>query len=163
MTKSRTRQFAVLLLSIGFCVVFAACGDDDDFNDVVMVVALSGDQEVPPVVTAGSGVSEIIIDEVAMEITVATTVDGIPADQLLMAHFHVAPSGENGPVVAFLLASPPPAPEFSSLVVPDDIIPNAEVGVEDFDDLVEAIRAGDVYINIHTPANPGGEIRGQTG
>ena len=30
-----------------------------------------------------------------------------------------------------------------------------------FDSLVSAIRAGNAYVNVHTTANPGGEIRGQ--
>ena len=30
-----------------------------------------------------------------------------------------------------------------------------------FDQLLEKMRAGTVYVNVHTTANPGGEIRGQ--
>jgi hypothetical protein len=35
------------------------------------------------------------------------------------------------------------------------------VGGETFATLVAKIRSGNAYINVHTPANPGGEIRGQ--
>jgi hypothetical protein len=34
-------------------------------------------------------------------------------------------------------------------------------GVANFDELIAKIRSGEAYVNVHTLANPGGEIRGQ--
>lgn len=42
-----------------------------------------------------------------------------------------------------------------------DLRPNAATGINSFDDAVFAIASGVAYFNVHTQANPGGEIRGQ--
>ena len=42
-----------------------------------------------------------------------------------------------------------------------DLMPAPDSGVTDFADFVEALRAGDVYANVHTDTHPTGEIRGQ--
>ena len=34
-------------------------------------------------------------------------------------------------------------------------------GIASIDDLLDAMRAGNTYVNVHTAANPAGEIRGQ--
>ena len=39
---------------------------------------------------------------------------------------------------------------------------NQQIAVGELDEVIAAIRAGVAYVNVHaTPANPGGEIRGQ--
>jgi len=162
MTKRWTRSITVMLLCLGLSVLVAACGGNGSDAGAIFV-NLSGGEEVPAVQTAGSGTAEIRIDDAAMEIAVTVDVEGIPADQLLMAHFHAAPAGANGPVVAFLLASTPPDTSFSAIVTPDDVLANEDAGIANFDDLVQAIRDGGIYVNVHTPTNPLGEIRGQTG
>ncbi len=161
MTKRWIRSIAAMLPCLGMAVLVAACGGGNGAGPIF--VTLSGGEEVPAVQTAGSGTAEIRIDDTAMEIAVTVDVEGIPADQLLMAHFHAAPAGANGPVVAFLLASPPTETSFSAVVTPGDVLPNEDAGIANFDDLVQAIRDGNIYVNVHTPTNPLGEIRGQTG
>jgi CHRD domain len=89
---------------------------------------------------------------------------------LLFRHIfliHLAARGQNGPVVAFLLANNPAGVDFEA----GDVI--AE-GVLDDDDVIERppfdgtvaslvarMRQGRTYANLHTTAFPGGEIRGQ--
>ncbi len=126
-----------------------------------MVVPLSGDQQVPPVNSPGSGTAAILIDEDGQEIQVDISITGIAAGDILFAHFHFAPAGENGGIVANLITSSPSSATFSAVVTPDDVIPLGPV--VDFDSLVAAVRNGQTYINIHTRSNPGGELRGQTG
>jgi hypothetical protein len=43
----------------------------------------------------------------------------------------------------------------------EHLLPRSDVGVETFADLLEAIGFGDAYVNVHSMANPSGEIRGQ--
>jgi len=48
-------------------------------------------------------------------------------------------------------------------ITPADVIGPASqgIGAGQFDKLVDAIRAGVTYVNVHTPSFPAGEIRGQ--
>ncbi len=172
----RASTMSTRLASLGLVAVLTTvigCGDDDHTvikatptaiptaTPAPLVVALSGDQQVPPVVSAGSGTANILIDEAAGEIRVDISIEGIEAGEILFAHFHLAPSGEAGGIVANIITSSPSITTFSAVIRAEDVIPLADV--EDFDGLVAAIRAGRTYVNIHTLSNPIGELRGQTG
>jgi DNA-binding beta-propeller fold protein YncE len=125
------------------------------------VSALNGAQEVPPVDTDATATALLQLDADRSELTFAIAIEGIAPDQILQAHLHVAPAGFNGPVVLFLANGPPPSPLLRGTLQAADLIPQPDVGVETFADFLEALEAGDVYINIHTMSEPDGEIRGQ--
>ena len=95
------------------------------------------------------------------ELTYEVRIAGIDPAQITQAHLHVGPRGFNGPVVLFLADGPPPEPVLKGTLTAADLIPNADVSVETFADFVAALKAGDVYVNVHTMTNPSGEIRGQ--
>ncbi len=85
------------------------------------------------------------------------------------AHFHCARPGENGPI-AFGLADPGPLTltnegTAGTLTNDDftgaDCLPNIERPVNNIAALAFAMRDGLIYINVHSSANPPGEIRGQ--
>lgn len=86
-----------------------------------------------------------------------------------MAHIHVAPTpGGNGPIVLWLYPDGPPASliegVFNGLlggrtVTSADIIANNQ-DINTLADIRAAIESGRAYVNVHTTANPGGEIRG---
>jgi hypothetical protein len=89
-------------------------------------------------------------------------------DDVFMAHIHVAENpGGNGPVVLWLYPDAPPPSliegTFNGLlgsrtVTSDDLVgPLAGMSL---DDLRAAIEEGRAYVNVHTTAFPGGEIRG---
>jgi hypothetical protein len=85
----------------------------------------------------------------------------------LFAHIHFARPDVNGGVAVFLCGGGnKPACPASGLVtgtlVAADVIGPAAQGIEagEFAELVRAIRNGATYVNVHTPAFPGGEIRG---
>ena len=44
---------------------------------------------------------------------------------------------------------------------PADLVPAPGAGVTSFEDAVAALVSGNAYFNVHTMANPDGEIRGQ--
>jgi hypothetical protein len=85
-----------------------------------------------------------------------------------MAHIHVAPAGTNGPVAVWLYPdAPPPQPIEGRF---DGVLGKGIITAEDLTgplagmalvDLLDAMRAGNTYVNVHTTENPGGEIRGQ--
>jgi hypothetical protein len=90
-----------------------------------------------------------------------------------MAHIHLGPTGETGPVAVWLYPSEPPLqptpiPGFSNgplavgTITDDDVLaPPGFEHVQTVDDLITEIRAGNAYVNVHTVQNPPGEIRGQ--
>jgi hypothetical protein len=89
-------------------------------------------------------------------------------ENVLMAHIHVGPVGETGPVVVWLYPDGPPPQEipgwFNGVLAEGTITSDNLVGPlagADLSDLLDQIRAGNTYVNVHTTQNPPGEIRGQ--
>lgn len=92
---------------------------------------------------------------------------------LFMAHIHLGPKGANGGVLFWLFADASNAPftpprddgpftgSISGVLTADDLSPMPGLGVNTFEDAVANIMNGNTYVNLHTTANPGGEIRGQ--
>jgi hypothetical protein len=108
-------------------------------------VTLSGEEEVPPVKTSASGSGTITVkDDKTVSGSVTTT--GVVGTA---AHIHLAPKGRNGPVIVPLTKSS----DGNTWTVPD--------GRKLTDAQYEAYKAGNLYVNVHSAANKGGEIRGQ--
>jgi hypothetical protein len=109
-----------------------------------MKVKLTGDQEVPPVQTAASGSGTITVkDDKSVSGSVMTK--GMKG---MAAHIHEAPAGKNGPV-----AVPLEKKSDNEFVVP--------AGVKLTDEQYQALKAGNLYVNVHSDAHKNGEIRGQ--
>ena len=131
---------------------------------LVLRADLSGAEEVPPVSTDTTGTAKFKADQDHTEIEFTLDLDNA-TDILGIAggHLHCAPVGVNGPVVAFL-AGPAPGGFDGSLQIrgtlTQDNVINDSCGAT-IDDLVQAMRDGSVYVNVHSVAHPGGEVRGQ--
>ena len=124
---------------------------------VTVVAMLSGGQEVPPVVTAASGRGQVVINADRDRMRFALAVSDLPADQILQAHIHVAPTGENGGVAFFLADS-----GFENLLgtlTPADFLSPPQAPT--FADFVDELLSGGTYMNVHTMTFTDGEIRGQ--
>jgi len=115
---------------------------------------LTGSQEVPPVSTNASGVLFGSYDDVAKTISLAITVSGIAQSDLTASHIHRAPAGSNGPVIFGIGGGSSYAVLGSQLIT---VINNAPFPAAEEVNLL----TGKTYVNIHTLAHPGGEIRGQ--
>ena len=109
-----------------------------------MKVKLSGDQEVPPVQTQASGNGTITVNE-DMSVSGSVTTAGIKATA---AHIHEAAAGKNGPVVV-----PLEKKSDNEFAVP--------AGAKLSEAQYKALKAGNLYVNVHSDAHKGGEIRGQ--
>jgi hypothetical protein len=107
-------------------------------------VELTGAQEVPSVSTNASGKSTIIVTDDRSVSGTVTVTDMTPT----AAHIHVGPAGTNGPVIIPLVKT-------SDKVF--DVPPNTRLTNEQY----AAYKRGDLYINVHSAAYPGGEIRVQ--
>ena len=107
-------------------------------------VKLSGDQEVPPVQTQASGSGTIRVnDDKSVSGSITTT--GIKATA---AHIHEAAAGKNGPV-----AIPLEKKSDNEFAVP--------AGAKLSDAQYKALKAGNLYVNVHSDAHKDGEIRAQ--
>ena len=106
-------------------------------------VKLSGAEEVPPVSTPGSGSGSFRVAEDGTITGSVTTKDV----QGTMAHIHRAPKGQNGPIIV------PLDKNGDTYTVPA----GRKLTKEQMDDL----KKGNLYVNVHTAKNKGGEVRGQ--
>ncbi len=125
------------------------------------VAHLSGDEEVPPVNTRAQGQAIFQLSKDGTELHYRLIAANI--ENITMAHIHE----ENGLVVAWLYPSaPPPQPipgRFDGVLATGTITAADLVGPlagESLGDLIEAMRSGNTYVNVHTSQHPGGEIRG---
>jgi hypothetical protein len=158
----RTRHEWMISMAVLLTAV-AACSDDDDGGtgtDTEFEALLSGADEVPAVNTIASGSATISIQ--GAQIVYQVDVQGI--ENVLFSHIHIAPEGENGPVRLNLCGTddtPGCSTTDTGTLVSDSNAVTTGTPAITFDSLVSAIRAGNAYVNVHTTANPGGEIRGQ--
>lgn len=142
-----------------------AYGDDDDDNELEFEVDLTGAEEVPLAVdTATTGEAEFEVNAAHTQIKFELEVeDAVAILAVAGAHIHCAPAGQNGPVVAFLAGAVPGGfdgdVEIKGALTDANIV-NVACG-STIAELVQAMRDGDTYVNVHSAANPGGEIRGQ--
>ena len=105
---------------------------------------LSGAQEVPPVTTAATGAGDITVAaDGAVSGSVKTT--GVAGT---MAHIHVAPMGKNGPVIIPLTQG-------------GDGVWSVPAGARLNPEQMKSYQAGDLYVNVHSDAHKGGEVRAQ--
>lgn len=105
---------------------------------------LSGSEQVPPVITSATGSGTITVRP-DRSVTGSITTSGVSAT---MAHIHQAPRGANGPVIVPLTKSGE-----NTWVVPS--------GAMLTESQYEAYKAGNLYVNVHSAAYPGGELRVQ--
>lgn len=108
-----------------------------------MDVKLSGDQEVPAVKSSGSGSGTITINDDG-SVSGSVTATGFAPTA---AHIHQGAAGKNGPVIVPFTKE---GDKFS-----------APAGAKLTPDQMKAYKAGELYFNVHSAANPGGEVRAQ--
>ena len=157
-----TTGLATLAILAAVTAVPAAA--DTHFAQATFDTQLSGDNEVPAVPSNGSGYASVTLSEDESSIDYRLYVDGL--DDVVMAHIHVGASGENGPVAVFLFgpADPPVASDgllAEGTITEADLIATPGTFDGTMAQLVELIRSGDTYVNVHTTAYGNGEIRGQ--
>ena len=156
------RKAGFVMIALAAMVAVTACDDDDDPDEIEFVTNLSGDNERPtPVDTDATGTARVV-DNGGLTMSYRVTVSGI--QNVTAAHIHVGSSAVPGPIAVNL------NPNTS---VTTGVLAEGEFDASDIlalqqgaspitmDSLRVLLRAGLTYVNVHTVANPGGEIRGQ--
>lgn len=136
----------ILAAGIAGFALLIAYGSPTLAQEVKLKADLSGASEVPPVTTQGKGSADVTYDPAGKKVTWAITYSGLTGPATA-AHFHgPAEEGKNAGVAV-------PIPNQATSPV------NGSATLTDAQ--AADLLAGRYYINIHTAANGGGEIRGQ--
>lgn len=118
-------------------------------GDIEVIIArLDGLQEVPAINTTATGIAGLTVNNETAEFELHITSQGV--DDAVAAHIHQAFAGANGGVLFELEQDPN---DVAHWFAPVDSV---------FDESgLDALNNGELYLNVHTPAIPAGEIRGQ--
>jgi len=161
-----TAAAALLLLAVGTIGPTTLLAYPGMFR--VFTAKLSGSNEVPPVTTAATGIANFQIYPVGHQETLRYQLYLKNISGVTGAHIHKGKQGENGPVVADLFGTPsmsgPPAGKINGLLTAGTLYESKLTGPlagNTIDILVNMIRSGDAYVNVHTTQNQNGELRGQ--
>jgi hypothetical protein len=156
---------AVVVALLALSVLVAGnveAGDKKNF-----AAHLNGAKQVPsPVDTQAQGQAIFKLKADGTELHYKLIVANI--EDVIMAHIHLGAADENGPVAVWLYPDGPPPQQIPGRfdgVLAEGVITDASivpgVPLTSLADLIDVIRAGGAYVNLHTVANPPGEIRGQ--
>lgn len=152
MKTSRTSRRATLVLGITALFLSACGGGGGDHAETpgrteTITTRLDGDQEAPARVnTAAIGTATFALDRTTRTLQGEVKVDGMTPT---VAHIHLGAAGKAGAVV------------FPLTVATGGVLnlPRTTLTA----DQLTSLDAGNFYVNVHSAANPDGEIRGQIG
>ena len=95
---------------VDFLGVFPYLALPHDADDEEMfAAAFDGGQEVPPVASNAQGAAHFFLNEQETELRKEIVVDN--TQNIVAAHIHCAPEGQNGPVAVTLYDGPPVTPQ----------------------------------------------------
>ena len=138
------RRLAVQTLTLaGVLGLVAACASMSGSTGA-QEITLSGSNEVPPVSTPATGTGTVTINP-DRSVTAKITVSGMTATA---SHIHEGAAGTNGPVIV-----PFTKTADNTFVAPD--------GAKLTEAQYASFKAGNLYVNVHSAKNPGGEVRAQ--
>lgn len=126
---------------------------------------LTGLAEIPPVWTAGAGEFRAVVSDDDTQLAIELSFDGLTGPAAA-AHIHFAPPHANGGVMIHLCGSggapacPLPGQTLSRTLLAGDVVAIQGLQAGDLQAALKIIRSGLAYVNVHTAAFPGGEIRG---
>jgi hypothetical protein len=150
------RHFTLVrTLSLVLALGAAGC-DDEDNTPAAFTGALAASSEVPPTPSAATGSATLDFDGNA-SVQYRVEVNGITG--VTAAHIHSGASGANGPVRVTLFEGPASGPMNGQLA--EGSFDSGDVQGISFEALLDELRNGTAYVNVHTTAFPDGEIRGQ--
>jgi hypothetical protein len=127
------------------CIAVLAFASPSMAADVNLKADLKGASEVPPVDSKGTGSMTATFDTASKKLSWKGSVTDL-SGPATAAHFHSGEAGKNGGVVVPIAGADKGSFEGSATLT---------------DAQAEELMAGKWYVNVHTAANKGGEVRGQ--
>ena len=130
---------------------------------VTFTANLHGGNEVPGVVTGSAGTSTVTWNTATRTGTYRVDVFNMPVGTTA-SHIHVGAAGVGGPVVInFTVPAGGISNDFglTGTFACSDVVVRAAQGINSCEDFEQSLLLGNAYVNVHSTANPGGEIRGQ--
>ena len=137
--KAKIRKLSAAWLALAAGVISSGIAQAAD-----VTVKLNGAEETPAVTTSAVGTAKLTI---GADHSVAGTVK-TSGMEVIAAHIHVGALGQSGPPIITLVKG-----ENGEWTVP----PGAKLTDEQF----ASYKAGNLYLNVHSPEHKAGEIRGQ--
>lgn len=137
--------------------------------DQIFITGLTGTAEIPPRQTDASGAVAVSLNPDGTSLHYRLSVSDI--QDVTAAHLHIGLPDENGPIVVPLLGQGAPGDNTTLPEgVADGVIAEGDITITELTGpltgtpllvLMELLRSGAIYANVHTSQNPEGEIRGQ--
>jgi hypothetical protein len=164
-------------------LLIAGAGGAHDSHVFRVEADLKATAEVPSVSSVAKGSFKATVDPDNQTITYELTYDGLEGS-VQQSHIHIGQHSVSGGVSVFLCGNAPTVPPatvpqppacpttmpatVTGVITPANIIGPALQGVaptsattNEFAELIELMRDGVTYANVHSAKFPGGEIRGQ--
>jgi hypothetical protein len=176
--KRRTRLWAGAVVAAALAAFGAVASSSANAGDVhvqnFVFEQLTGFQEDPAAIFSNATATFVAtIDDQNQQIKFRLSYKGFATD-VLQAHIHFGTRAQSGGVAAFLCtnlnngpagtaACPQGDATVTGTITPASIVGPTGQGIAagDFNALVQAIRSGTTYVNVHTTAHPSGEVRAQ--
>src|SRR5262249_4242662 len=154
------RRF-IIISALTYTFALSACGGGG--SSTQFMASLNGASEVPPVNTSATGTATFTVAGSSVNYSIMAT--GLSGNAVA-SHIHVGAPTVSGPIVLPFPASAISKGGKGSVTIPGTFTPSdgavqTNPPINNLDDLLAQMKAGNTYANIHTAAHGAGEIRGQ--
>ena len=150
-------------LSLALAALFILTASSQAQAQIVnFTAALSGGNEVPGVSTGSVGTGTASVNLATQVVTFRIDVYNMPVGTTA-SHFHAGAAGVNGPTVVNFTVAAGISNDYaiSGTASATDLTVRPANGINSWEDFIQALLLGNIYMNVHSTANGGGEIRGQ--
>ena len=147
----------------GLCVLLVSAAQAQA-QTITFTANLHGGNEIPVVVPGSAGTATVTWNTVTKTGTYRVDVYNMPV-ATTASHIHAGAVGAGGPVVVNFVVPGANAISndfgFSGTFACSDVVARPAQGINSCDDFEQSLLLNNTYANVHSTANPGGEIRGQ--
>ena len=170
-SKTKVLALTTIMGALGLAMVSTACLSSNNLTAILPAFAqqqkftasMTGSEEVPPKNTQATGTAEFNLSVDGKNLSYE--VSAMNLNHATMAHIHSGKVGVNGPVVLVIYdsntRSGPMGPGILSQGNATSANLEGPLAGKQMSDLVNLIKSGEAYVNVHTVQNSKGEIRGQ--
>jgi hypothetical protein len=151
-----------VMTSVAAIVLVLSATSVAQAQTVRFTATLSGANETPGVITGAFGTADVTWDVATQTLNWIIDVFNMPSGTT-NAHFHVAGPGVAGPTVVNIAFPAQISNDYrlTGSATATNLLPRADQGIRSWQDFEQSLFGEQLYINIHSTVNPGGEIRGQ--